>query len=79
MQQTVKHVVWWSQRCFAALGPGTPNHNWCNHEFCSLPENVEEEYPSIDLWPEVQAQVDYSAGQWSEAYKQVHLCMSENK
>lgn len=51
--------------------------NWWHHEFCSLPRNLEAEFPAISSCSETQTQL--GSGQWSETHQQVHLWMAQNK
>lgn len=46
-------------------------------KFCSLPRNLEAEFPAISWCSETQTQLGCS--QWSEAHQQVHLWMAQNK
>ncbi len=64
--------------CFAASGPGRLD-NWWNQEFCTLSENPEGECPAVSLWPQAQAHLGYTAGQWSRKHQQVHLWMAQEK
>ncbi len=57
----------------------TTCHNWWNHEFCTLSENPEGEWPAVSLLPQAQAHLGYAAGQWSQTHQQDHLWMPQEK
>lgn len=70
---TVKHsggsqMVWGS---FAASGPG--QLAVIDGTMIFFPENPKRECSAVASWPQAQAHLDYSAGQWSKTQQQLHF------